>query len=186
VTRYVLDADAWLILRGLECGGSKLIDVLLNARPPTPPALVTEFVARHELNSIQPEIVAAAKSGKMELRYVRAADPKFKQLRQSGVHKGEAETIAWLVSLRREERRGLLYVARDQGAVNCAKAEGLEVTDIFGVVVDLLALGDLAEDEVAITLSVWNDKTQQRGRPKDWEGFEATLARRRQRGAPYL
>lgn len=186
MTRYVLDADAWLILRGLECGDHQLIDVLLNARPPTPPALLTEYVARHELNSIQSEVLAAAKDGKIELRYVRAADPKFRQLKQSGVHKGEAETIAWLTSLGRDERRGLLYVARDQGAVDCARAHSLEVTDIFGVIVDLLALGEITDDAVAVTLSVWDDKTQQRGRPKDWDGFETTLGRRKQRGTPYL
>jgi hypothetical protein len=83
-------------------------------------------------------------------------------------------------------RRGLIYVSRDQGALDCAIAHKLVATDVMGVIVDLIAIGAITEDDASIALSVWDDKTQQQGRPRDWEGFAATLARRRVIQYPYM
>lgn len=183
MSRYVLDADAWLNLRSLTVGSQRLIDRLLQLGEPFRPSILTEWIAKRELISIERELSAALATGQIEGRTLPARDPTFLELKQK-VDRGEAEAIAWMVG--RPNRGDLLvFVTCDHGAQQAARGQRVEVTDPFGVVVDMLRAGALTEEEVEVGLSVWDDKSQQRGKPADWRGFRETLGLRVGRGFPF-
>jgi predicted nucleic acid-binding protein len=183
VSRYVLDADAWLNLRSLNTGNRRLVDCLLTLDHPFRPTIVTEWIAKRELATIESELSAALAANQIEGKTLPATDPLYRELRRT-VDRGEAEAIAWMAN-RPNARELLVFATCDRGAMAAARARRVECTDILGVVIDMLRAGALGEDEAAVALSVWDDKSQQRGRPSDWRGFSETRALRLARGFPY-
>jgi hypothetical protein len=79
---------------------------------------MTEYVARHELNSIAAEIERLESQGAVEIKAIPRRDATFRGLIKQGVHKGEAEAIAWILSVRKDLRP--LFVSRDERAVRTA------------------------------------------------------------------
>src|SRR4051812_32626669 len=93
----LLDTDAFLAVRSL----SVLRE--MQASPALQGALVMcQFAARHELCSIEAEVRALETAGCLSVRAVERrtlADALYRRLKEGGVDKGEAEAIAWAVSL---------------------------------------------------------------------------------------
>ena len=120
-------------------------------------------------------------AGQVVARGVEAVDPLYRRLRKS-VDKGEAEAIAWLV----KTREPFVFVTRDARAARAAIAEKVLCTDVLGLAVDLLALQAFTESDARIALSTWDDKSQQVCRPRDWNGFDEAVARRRALPFPFF
>jgi len=140
---------------------------------------MTEYVARHELNSIGVEIERLESQGAVEIKAVPRRDATFRGLIKKGVHKGEAEAIAWILSLRKDLRP--LFVSRDERAIRTALSRGLGATDVMGLVVGTIEMGIVSREQARSALIIWDDRQQQLGRPSDYQDFDSTLARRRRR-----
>ena len=178
--RYLLDADFVLCLRSLG-----VLRSWLQAAAPTGPALLTSYVASHELHTIAGELDRLEKRGLLERVAVEVrseAGRAWRSLVKSGVHKGEAEAIAWCVQHPSDQRP--TFASLDAGARKAASANGVPGTDLMGFVVDLVEDGRLARDEAEQVLAVWDDKSQQRGRPADYTSFTSPGAARSKVASP--
>jgi predicted nucleic acid-binding protein len=138
--------------------------------------VVTEYAARHELNSIATEIEALEGKGAVTVKAVERRDPVFRGLIKAGVHKGEAEAMAWGLSQGKALRP--LFVSRDEGAIHAARARGLPATDVMGLIVEAIVSGAMSQEQARSALVVWGDPEQELCRPRDYAGFDATLLRR--------
>lgn len=170
--RYLIDADALLCLRSLL-----LIPVLRASQRLPRPMVVTEYVARHELVSIDREIRDLEAAGVVRVEPVLRKNADFRRLRDDGADKGEAEAIAWALSIPRGERP--LFVSLDVEARTFAERDGVPADDVMGFLVDLIEMGALSFAEGVKHTDPWQDQRQQRGRPRDFTTFDETLARRR-------
>ena len=181
--RYVFDADAWIFGRRLSSGGLSLLSAAVEHEH-TSPIFLTGYVCTRELANAGPHLERYIQQKKVVVHEIEQRDPEFKRLKQAGVDKGEAEIIAYLLGLRKRQRP--LYVVRDGAATRAARAEKLDVTDLLGLAVDLVNWGAIPSEEKAQEiLSVWDDKSQELGRPRDWDGFANSFARRRAKGFPF-
>ena len=140
---------------------------------------MTEFAAKHELNSIQAEIESLDSKGAVEIKAIARRDPTFRDLIKKGVHKGEAEAIAWILSQRKALRP--LFVSRDGGAIRAARTRGVAATDVLGLVVEAIDSGIISKEQARSALVIWDDRSQQICRPADYQGFDRTFARRHSR-----
>lgn len=169
--RFLLDADAYNHLRSL---GLTPRFPALGVR-----ILVTEFVARRELSQLSTEIRFLENEGVLKVMPVSARDENFRRLVKEGVDKGEAESIAFILSRPRKERP--VFISCDKGARKHAAENGIECGDLLDLLIDLIDGGVLNEGDVRELLVPWDDKRQQRGRPADYSSFEVTVKQRRRR-----
>lgn len=182
MARYVFDCDAWHFAHKLRTSERSLLQAALQ-HDECSPIVLTEYVQKHELCNYAETIDRYVRECTVVTERLSAQNHDFKRLRQQGVDKGEAEIIAWLLTLRKSDR--LLLVLRDVRATAAARAEKLGCTDLLGLAIDMFKMGAITESEARTVLSVWDDKTQQLGRPRDWDEFDRTWARRQASGYPY-
>ena len=179
----LLDADAFINFGTLSIGSRSLIELILNrAKTFTRSVYLTQYVAKHELSDLQGEIAAFTSAGLIEIKTLPASDPAYRKLRAE-VDKGEAEAIAWSLTIDAKDRP--LFVARDAEALRCARKNGVPATDLMGLLVDLVESGLLTKEEAKSAVDPWNDPDQQLGKPKNYKGFDATFVTRRSRGPYY-
>ncbi len=175
--RYLLDADATLCIRSL-----RLFPVLRASTALPRPLIVTEYVARRELSSIDREIREMEGAGLILVKSVLRSDKDYRRLVQEGADKGEAEAIAWALSLPRAERP--LFISIDHEARRFAAENRVPAGDMMDFVIDLVELGVLTIAEAEDHTSPWLDHKQQRGRPRDFTTFSESMSQRRsKRGA---
>ena len=172
MTTFLL--DAFLCLRSLG-----LLSAACDEPRDDATFVMTEYVARHELSQVSREIeaLAARRSLRVEPVMVRSpAGRRWRKLRQEGVHKGEAEAIAW--ALEQPARDRPIFVSRDAHALKAAREHALDAIDVMGFVVEAVVLGILPRQTAEAALEPWEDKRHQLCRPRDFTTFEETFARR--------
>jgi len=171
VRTFLFDADAFRCLHGL-----KLLDPVLDALCGHGSNVVTEYIARHELNLLSSVVDLYEKAGTLSIERVvkgTAAGVRYRQLQRTA-DKGEAEAIAWAL----EASSSTLFVTRDKGARDLAIAQGVAVTDVMGIVVEACELAGMDRELAKSCLAVWDDPGQQLCRPNPYPGFEQTYAER--------
>jgi predicted nucleic acid-binding protein len=168
----LLDADAFICLRKWS-----LLEVF--QRVPGLSFVMTEYVARHELSSLQQSLSTLEESGKLRIEAVAIRTPAFKRYKAllvAGADRGEAESIAWACTVAQEERP--VFVSLDALARRHARGAGLPVQDVMGLAVVVVEAGLVALEAVQPRLEVWEDSKQAFGRPRDFTTFEETWHRR--------
>jgi len=127
---FLLDADAFINLRKLSIGTNSLLDVFLRRASQHGRAVyLTQYIAEHDLSDLQAEIASFVSTGLIKVEKVLSSDPAYGRLRKQ-VDKGEAEAIAWSLKHDRNERP--IFVARDKGALDCARNNKVPSTDLMG------------------------------------------------------
>jgi predicted nucleic acid-binding protein len=169
VRDVLFDADAFLCIRKLS-----LLHTLAGASGLW---LMTEYIANHELGMLASEIQALCQSQRLHIRRLPGRDPHFRELKQKGHDKGEAEAIAWAMQLPRRERP--LFISLDKGARDGARENGVPTGDIMDLMVEAVASGEISFEDAREKASIWDDKKQVLGRPSDYATFEETFTRRR-------
>ncbi len=179
----LLDADAFINLRKLSAGSNSLLELLLRrARQPERVVYLTQYIAEHDLSDLQAEVASFESERLIKIEKLPSSDTMYRQLRRQ-IDKGEAEAIAW--SMKRAQRDKPLFVARDKGALDCARSNKIPSTDLMGLIVELVESGLLTKNEAQVAVEPWSDPGQQIGKPRDYKSFEATFAKRRSRGPYY-
>ncbi|TMQ06889.1 MAG: hypothetical protein E6J90_45030 [Deltaproteobacteria bacterium] len=175
MTHYLIDSDAFLALRSL-----KLLSDLCVRLPSDEPLLMVGHAAYVELNPLQREIGALRSAGSLVVHEVvvkSAAGQHMKELRRSGIDKGEAEAIAWALDDDRGNLR-LIFVSVDARARRHAENNRLVAVDIMGAIVEWVEEGLLDRSIAMQRVTVWDDRAQERGRPRDYDTFDRTYAHR--------
>jgi predicted nucleic acid-binding protein len=176
---YLIDADAFLHLRSLRLAGGRPLLALVTQALPTgdsEPVVLTEYIARHELSTITPEIDALVLARVIRIEAITMATPAYRTYRdlKREVHKGEAEALAWAV----HQNPKPLFVSCDRGALDAAARHRVPRTDLMGFIVECVQSGLVTRELAADALTPWNDPEQERGRPRDYGGFSTTYAQR--------
>jgi predicted nucleic acid-binding protein len=180
VRRVLFDSDAFRCLHGL-----RLLDGVCAALAQHTRIVLTEYVARHELNLLQREIDRLERSCTIEIvQLVKGTEAarryrEFQRATAKGERppdKGEAEAVAWALEDPPETRA--IFVTRDEGATRFARLKGVPVVDVMGIVVEACIVGALDRAAAAQALAVWDDHGQQLCRPADYAGFDRTFAAR--------
>lgn len=174
MARYLIDSDAWLALRKLS-----VLELMTGADTLSGPLLMGEYAARHELSSISGELSVLEQQN---LLYVCCVHEKTKKqhirnLIKEGTDKGEAEAVVW--SLAQDVELRPYFISIDRKARWIAREKGLTAGDIFDLIVDLVDEHVLDIDKVQLRLLVWEDRSQQLGRPADFTNFREMLHKRR-------
>jgi predicted nucleic acid-binding protein len=172
----VLDSDAFRFLRDLSllapvCGAFHTHDL---------PVVLTEYVARHELAVLGDLVRELESSAQLAVESLPARSPastRYRQLKQAGADRGEAEAIAWICENADIQR--VLFVTRDKGATRLALRNGVAATDVFGVLVEAMDVAGLDATTVQAALVRWDDPSQQLGKPTPWLGLEQAALRHR-------
>lgn len=177
----LFDADAFRCLHGL-----KLLDAVLDALAPHARIVLTEYVARWELNLLAPRVQGFEQRGALSVERVLKGTPAAKRYRelQREADKGEAEAIAWALDQPRESRA--LFVTRDNGARKLADSHRVPVTDVMGVVVEACEVGGLDRKLAVSALAVWDEPAQELCRPTRYAGFDVTYAERLAQRATWM
>ena len=171
----LLDSDVVNFLHGLG-----LLVPCVKALAAKTEVTMTEFAARHEVVALAPQVTALEHD---HLVVVRAAmlrtqaGERYRQFRKE-VDKGEAEAIAWALDAAAPSRA--VFCSGDRGARAFARQRGVPTTDLFGLVAGCTRHADLPADLARTQLAPWDSPAQQRGKPRDWLGFDAELTRRAQ------
>jgi predicted nucleic acid-binding protein len=168
--KVIIDADAFLVLRRLG-----LLRVLLEA--PHVEGLMLQRAARYELSDIQSEVQELEGAGLLRVEALKAGTAQFqryKSLTGRGVDKGEAEAIAWAGSL----GEPALFVTQDKRARTEAAAGGVVAIEAVDVVALTLHEQLVEEQTLREACGGWDDRRNAFGRPKDWSGFDGTMAQR--------
>ena len=183
MTAILLDADAFINFRTLSIDSRSMIDLILQrAMEHRRSVYLTQYIAEHDLSNLRDEIVSFTSAGLIEIQKLPATDRTYRRLRKE-VDKGEAEAIAWGLTLNPGERP--LFVARDTEALACAKRNRVPATDLMGLLVELVESDLLTKEEARRGVDPWNDPGQQLGKPKNYKGFDVTFVKRRSRGPYY-
>lgn len=175
VRRILLDSDAFFCLRNLS-----ILDILCQASGLA--VLLTSFIARNELNDIADTVNQMETSGYLSIEKVLVRTPahqEYQRLCHSGVHKGEAEAIAWMCSLPKNQWPA--FVSNDVGARTAAAQKGLETGDVMDLLVCLVQLGALTKQEAQQRTIPWGDHPNAFCRPKDYTNFDTTFRKRQLR-----
>jgi len=98
------------------------------------------------------------------------ADRLYRQLKDTGVDKGEAEAIAWAASLPEPDRP--LFISADRGARVAAAKQQVRAGDVLDLVVLLVENCVLLKETARAKLAPWADREQQLGRPRDLLPFD--------------
>jgi predicted nucleic acid-binding protein len=170
--RFLLDADAFIQLYSL---GVFVLPQLQHASSLS--LALTEYVARHELSSLGQVTSALEARRLLVIQQVSSRDPNWKRLKQEGVDKGEAEAIAWALGEPAQKRP--IFVSVDARARKTAMEHGLRTADLLDFTLALIDAGVISESDARTLLAPWEDRRQQRGRPKDFTTFDETVPRRR-------
>lgn len=173
--RFVLDADIVLCLRSLQ-----VLDAWVRAAAASETVVLTSYIARHEVHTIGQDVALLERSGLIEVQAVEVrseAGRTWRRLVKNGVHKGEAEAVAWCLQMPEDQRP--TFASIDAGARRVASNHRVAAVDLMGFVVELIERERLVREEVEQVLSVWEDPSQQRGRPSDYTSFADTYARRK-------
>lgn len=171
--RLLLDADAFLCLRKHD-----LIDILIAA--PKVELLMTGFVARRELNSIETHIKEMECSKALTVYDVRTKSPEFDRYRsilRTGVHKGEAESVAWAIEKTTGATRPV-FVSLDVRARKMAAANGLKSLDVFDLMVVMERRGLCKLPDIRSRLGGWDDDPHGFCRPPGFTTFDETWRKR--------
>jgi predicted nucleic acid-binding protein len=171
--RFLVDSDAFLVIRRW-----KVLDV--DEWPAGVSLVMTGYAARHELNDVQADVNGLEELGHLRVEQVFARTPayeRFRQLRNAGADKGEAEAIAWAMGQEAHDRPCFISVDREARAH--AVANGLAAGDVMDLVVRLVGAGAMSIDEARVRLAPWDDRKQFFGRPADYTTFDETYGRRR-------
>lgn len=180
------DADALICLRSLSFGSPPLSLLELLAAScckRSDPIVLTEYIARHELNALDSEITALEHGKAIVVLGVVGNDPTYKELRKKGVDKGEAEAIAWMLSQPKTARP--LFASRDTRAIRAARTRGLSATDVMGLIVEAIISNVVSTDQARLALDVWDDPGQQLCRPANYSGFDKTFDQRKNNSPDY-
>jgi len=172
IARYLFDADALICLRSLA-----LVERLCSSERFPRPAVITQYVARHELSAIDGQIRELEAAGLVRVESILAKDPDFRRLRQGGVDKGEAEAISWAMAQPPERRPA--FISLDRKGRATARENGVSAGDVMDLLVDLIEQSVLTTEEARERVAPWDDRRQQRGRPSDFKTFDEMLDRRR-------
>lgn len=177
----MFDADAFRCLHGL-----KLLEAAVGALASCTAIVVTEYVARHELNLLSSVVEGFERRGLLSIQKVLKGTPAAQRYRQfqREADKGEAESIAWALDEPRASRP--LFVTRDRGARTLAERQSVPVTDVMGIVVEACELGGLDRRIASEALAVWDDPEQELCRPARYAGFAATYAERLEQREAWL
>lgn len=170
----LLDADAFLCLRKLG-----LLSLVCSAASRTEFLLVSGYVARTELSSVATQVSAMEASGCLEVQDVLVRTPaasRWKDFRRKGIHKGEAEAIAFALDADRHTRP--VFISADNRAREAAAECRVPATDVMGFVVIAVGRGWLSRSDAENALSIWDDPAQEICRPRDYESFDRTFQRR--------
>lgn len=151
--------------------------ILRNSKSLPRPIVITEYVARHELSSIDREIRDLEGVQVLRVEPVLRRNADFRRLLAGGADKGEAEAIAWALAVPRGDRP--LFVSLDDGARGHARDNAVPAGDIMDWLIDLIEAFVLTYSEAEQYTAPWLDQRQQRGRPRDFTTFAETFARRR-------
>ncbi len=165
----LLDADATINLRSLG-----VLEVLLKSDITL---TWTSYVFENELSSLQAELGPLRMSRRLHVAEVRTrttAHALYKQLKQDGVDKGEAEAIAW--SRNNVETRGPRFFVSDDGHARASAGDDPPAIRSAECVALLVATGRLKLHRARELLSVWDDRSQHQGRPKRWQSFDSDFA----------
>ena len=163
----LLDADALLAVRKLS-----LLEAMIAAGSSNVCMRMTEYAARHELNSIGREVQDLVSKGCLFVDGVKRrsdADRLYRKLVHDGVDKGEAEAVAWAVHFKHAE---LVFVSVDRRARDAAEAHRILAADIMDLCVLLIDRAEVSADLLRQKLSLWLDREQQVGRPSDLVPFD--------------
>ncbi|MBZ0118463.1 MAG: hypothetical protein K8H88_15785 [Sandaracinaceae bacterium] len=90
--------------------------------------------------------------------------------------KGEAEAVAWALGVDAATRPVL--VTRETRAIRQALERGVRAADVFALACAAVEARWISSDQARDALTVWADQTKEICRPKDYEGFDATYAKR--------
>jgi predicted nucleic acid-binding protein len=173
------DADAFICARALS-----LLKLSKQSENSTGKFWMTGFIAHHELNGLQMEVRGLVQAGLVTIEDITARSPaykKFQELRKSrqGLHKGESEAIAWAMQRSRDERP--LFISNDTRARKGAKHYGVPAGDLMDLAVEMIDSGLTELEDVKERLGVWDDRSQDLCRPGDYDDFDSTFQRRRER-----
>lgn len=169
----LLDADAFLTLRS-----HGMLDVMRSIEP-RPSIVITGYVARHELSTVQPDLEALIACG--SVREVKVglrtdAGRLYREL-QRRAHKGEAELVAWASTA--AEKDALLMVSNDGGARRLAGEYGLSAGDVVDLLIELLDAAAITIDDAEARFAPWADRGRRSERPSDYvTSLRETISRR--------
>lgn len=172
----LFDADAFGCVRAMS-----FLRLLRNAAPDTTSFVMTEYVARHELHDVEGDVTALETEKRLRIERVsrRGSDPqgqRFRAYQEDGLHKGEAESLAWVMGL---DGIRPLFISNDRGARNGFARHRAPTGDVMDLIVEAVTSGAVdrtaARDVVSAT---WDDRPDHRCRPLDYSDFDSTFAQR--------
>ena len=171
---FLLDADAFICMRTLS-----LLDTVSRCDPAMD-LRMTGFIARHELSNLSALIAELLARHRLKIEDVESkteAGRRYRELNKAGVHKGEAEAIAWALGRTTAERP--IFVSLDVAARQKASSLKLTAFDVMDFVVYLIDAAIISREDARVKLAVWLDPQQERGRPRDFTNFDETFERRK-------
>ncbi len=174
----LIDTDALLSVRSLS-----VLREMHAAPAPSGVLVMGQYAARHELCDIASEINALEVSGHLSVQAVERrtpADRLYRQLKDAGVDKGEAEAIAWAALMPEPDRP--TFISVDVRARAAAIKHGVRAGDVLDLVVLFVQRAVLSRDTARAKLAPWADREQQLGRPRDLLPFDFDKAFELRRG----
>ncbi|WP_428265767.1 hypothetical protein [Haliangium sp.] len=178
MTAVLIDADAFLFARSLG-----LLALVERQASPTFTLIATRYVALKELNQVQEYIHALGEQGLLIIQRVPpSAVVKLKKRSRTvkglpRLDDGELEAITWSLSQPKADRPR--FISNDHGAQKGAAYFKIPWGDIMDLAIEMLDAGVAEDTDLRVALETWDNPVQQRGRPKDWCGYDQTLASRR-------
>lgn len=168
--RIVVDSDAWLCLRHMG-----FLARLLGQ--PLAQIAAGEYAARHELGNLESEWQTEVNCGHLVLLPILAKDPVYRRLLKARVDKGEAGALAAMLA---EPTDRDVFVSNDRKARDWAKREGVNQWDALDAMIWMLEQNLVTETDLRTALGPWDDSPGAFCRPRNWAGYEKTVAARRQ------
>ena len=107
------------------------------------PLVMTEYVARHELHDVQPDVTALEGEKRLRVEPVstRKSEPqgqRFREYRAEGLDKGEAESLAWVMGLVGDRP---LFISNDRAARLGFAQRGAAAGDVMDLIVEAVSSG---------------------------------------------
>ncbi|MBF0348446.1 MAG: hypothetical protein HQL81_12340 [Magnetococcales bacterium] len=170
--RILLDSDAFLCMRKLA-----ILDPL--CRTHSLFVVMTSYIARHELKDLSKEVSALETNGCLSIHSVFVRTPEhseFKRLSNNGIHKGEAEAIAWINGQPQDQKPA--FISNDRGARTAAKENRVETGDVLDLLVCLVQLGSLTKGEAEQLTISWGEHPNAFCRPTHYMDFHTTFRTR--------
>jgi predicted nucleic acid-binding protein len=172
----LFDADAFHCVRTMS-----FLRLLRAAPTDSTRFVMTEYVARHELRDVQPDVTALEGEKRLRIEPVssRKSDPqgkRFREYRDEGLDKGESESLAWVMGLDGDRP---LFISNDRKARAGFGRHGAPVGDVMDLIVEAVTSG--AVDRAAVrevASAAWDDRPNHQCRPGDYSDFDQTFAQR--------